>query len=309
MPKIENSILQEIHFSDIKQKGISLFIKREDLIHPYISGNKFRKLKYNILQAQEEGHKTLLTFGGAFSNHIAAVASVGKEYSFKTIGVIRGDELQKDFEKILISNPTLKFANECGMQFKFVSRTDYRLKNSDSFINNLKNEFGDFYLIPEGGTNKLAVKGCEEILDNSTEKFNVVCCSIGTGGTISGLINSVKEDQKVIGFPALKGNFLEDEIKKLTSQSNNWKLINDYHFGGYAKTTEELISFINRFKKETKIQLDPIYTGKMVFGIIDLIKKNYFNSGTKILVIHTGGLQAIEGMNTILKKKNSLIIE
>ena len=195
------------------------------------------------------------------------------------------------------------------MKFKFVSREEYRDKNSERFIANLKNEFGDFFLIPEGGTNELAVKGCEEILSSDTEQFDFICVSVGTGGTISGIINSAKKHQEIIGFPALKGDFLTDEIQKWTRKNSNWELNTDFHFGGYAKTTDELIEFINNFKTETKIQLDPIYTGKMVFGVVDLINKNYFAEGSKILLVHTGGIQGIEGMNTILRKKNSLIIE
>ena len=309
MPNTKNSILQKVSFSGIKRKDIQLFIKREDLIHPEISGNKFRKLKYNLLQAKSENKNTLLTFGGAFSNHISATAFAGKLHGFKTIGVIRGDELGDDLEKTLATNSTLRFAHDCGMQFEFVSRADYRTKTSPEFIQQLKDRLGDFYLVPEGGTNDLAIKGCEEILSEDTEKFDTICLAVGTGGTISGIINSAKQYQNVLGFPALKGDFLNDEIKKYVYQTENWKLISEYHFGGYAKTSNELITFINQFKKETEIPLDPIYTGKMLIGLVDLINKNYFAEGAKILAIHTGGLQGIEGMNTILKKRNSLIID
>ena len=300
---------EQIFLPLLEEKGVELYIKREDLIHPEISGNKYRKLKYNIVQAKSENKDTLLTFGGAFSNHISAVAAIGKLNNLKTIGIIRGDELEIDLEKTLANNTTLKFAHDCGMRFKFVSRSDYREKTSNLFIEKLNNEFEDFYLIPEGGTNKLAVKGCEEILNSATDKFDTICVAVGTGGTISGLINAVKKHQKVLGFPALKGDFLTSEIKKYTSRIDNWHLNSDYHFGGYAKTSDELIGFINRFKTTTTIPLDPIYTGKMVFGVVDLINKNYFAEGSKILLVHTGGLQGIEGMNTILKKKDSLLIE
>ena len=283
---------------------ISLTIKREDLIHPFVSGNKFRKLKYNLLQAKAENKTTLLTFGGAFSNHIAAVAYAGKEKGFKTIGIIRGDEL---LDKIT-ENPTLKFAQENGMQFEFVSREEYRLKGEKSFIEKLKDKFGDFYLVPEGGTNELAVKGCEEILTEQDSVFNYVCCAVGTGGTISGLINSSLQNQKILGFPALKGDFLTDEIR-IFAKKDNWNLISDYHFGGYGKINLELIEFINAFFEENKVPLDPIYTGKMVFGVIDLIHKNYFPANSKILLIHTGGLQGINGMNLRLKQKKLPILK
>jgi 1-aminocyclopropane-1-carboxylate deaminase len=284
--------------------GISLEIKREDLLHPFISGNKFRKLKYNLLQAKAENQETLLTFGGAYSNHIAAVAYAGKEQGFKTIGVIRGDELGSK----IAENPTLQFAQECGMEFEFVTRESYRFKTEPDFIAKLQRKFGSFYLVPEGGTNEYAIKGCEEILTKEDAKFDYVCCAVGTGGTISGLINSALPHQKVLGFPALKGDFLKDEIRKFATNVN-WNLVNDYHFGGYGKVNEELILFVNQFYKQTQVPLDPIYTGKMVFGVIDLIQKNYFPSNTKILLIHTGGLQGIKGMNALLKSKNKTLIE
>ena len=284
-------------------KGISLVIKREDLIHPFVSGNKFRKLKYNLLQAKAENQSTLLTFGGAYSNHIAAVAYAGKENGFQTIGIIRGDELGDKIE----SNPTLKFAQECGMQFEFVSRETYRLKTEATFLEQLQQQYGAFYLIPEGGTNTFAIQGCEEILTPDDASFDYVACAIGTGGTISGLINSVLPHQKVLGFPALKGDFLQDEIRNFVRQ-DNWELITDYHFGGYGKVTNDLIDWINRFYAQTQIPLDPVYTGKMVFGIVDLIAKNYFPENAKILLIHTGGLQGIQGMNLKLKNKGLPIL-
>lgn len=300
----KNSRIQQVHFSEIKTKKVSLFVKREDELHPFISGNKYRKLNYNLEAAAHQQKKRLLTFGGAFSNHIAAVAAAGFQYNFETIGVIRGDELANNIKEVLKTNATLKFANEHKMNFHFVTRSAYREKTTPKFIASLKDKFGDFYLVPEGGTNKLAVKGCEEILTAADEQFDVICSSIGTGGTISGIINSLKNNQKVIGFPALKGDFLKHEICKYVLNTENWSLNTNYHFGGYAKISEELITFINKFKQETFIPLDPVYTGKMMFGIVDLIKKDYFKEGTKILAIHTGGLQGIEGMNVLLKKKN-----
>jgi 1-aminocyclopropane-1-carboxylate deaminase len=284
-------------------KGISLVIKREDLIHPFVSGNKFRKLKYNLIQAKAENQSTLLTFGGAFSNHIAAVAYAGKENGFTTIGIIRGDELGDKIE----NNPTLKFAQECGMQFEFVSRETYRLKTEATFLEQLEHKYGAFYVIPEGGTNALAIKGCEEILTQEDAAFDYVACAIGTGGTISGLINSVLPHQKVLGFPVLKGEFLQDEIRNFV-RHDNWELITDYHFGGYGKVTTDLIDWINRFYEQTQIPLDPVYTGKMVFGIVDLIAKNYFPENATILLIHTGGLQGIQGMNLKLKNKGLPIL-
>lgn len=283
---------------------VELYLKREDCMHPFISGNKYRKLKYNIKDALDRGCSTLLTFGGAYSNHIAAVAFAGKTFGFKTIGIIRGEELLGKIE----SNPTLLFAKECGMQFKFVSRETFRLKSTDGFIEKLKKEFNSFYLIPEGGTNELAIKGCEEILNSGDKNFDFICSAVGTGGTISGLINSIENHQKVLGFPALKGSFLQEDISKFVD-NKNWELIEDYHFGGYAKVNESLIKFINQFKEQQHIPLDPVYTGKMLFGIFDLIEKGYFQDGSKILAIHTGGLQGIAGMNSYLKKKKIELIK
>ena len=279
--------------------SVELFIKREDLIHPFVSGNKFRKLKYNLLQAKAENQTTLITFGGAFSNHIAATAFAGKENNFKTIGIIRGEELRTKINE----NPTLQFAKQCGMQLEFVTREEYRNKESLEFIENLKQKFGNFYLIPEGGTNQLAVKGCEETLNEDDFIYDYICVCVGTGGTISGIINNSFCHQKILGFPALKGDFLQKDICKFAT-NNNWELITDYHFGGYGKVSNELIQFMNQFYAETKISLDPIYTGKLVFGVIDLINKNYFPDDSKILLIHTGGLQGIAGMNMKLKNKN-----
>ncbi|MCF6128236.1 pyridoxal-phosphate dependent enzyme [Flavobacterium sp. AS60] len=294
------SINQKIH---LENTNVSLYIKREDLLHPRISGNKFRKLKYNLAQAKSESKQTLLTFGGAFSNHILAVAAAGKEQGFKTIGIIRGEELQDKISE----NPTLQKAQDFGMVFEFVGRSIYREKSNPEFIQQLTEKFGDFYLIPEGGTNDLAVKGCEEILTKTDKKFDYICCAVGTGGTISGLINCSKNGQQVLGFPALKGDFLREDICKFVRKSN-WNLIEDYHFAGYAKVSDELIVFINEFYQKHKVPLDPIYTGKMMFGVMDLIDKNYFPENSKILVIHTGGLQGIAGMNILLKQKNQLQI-
>ncbi|WP_055434607.1 1-aminocyclopropane-1-carboxylate deaminase/D-cysteine desulfhydrase [Lacinutrix algicola] len=299
---LENSV--NLRVSLPNNVDIELYVKREDAIHPIISGNKYRKLKYNIEAAKNEGKNTLLTFGGAFSNHIAAVAEVGSVYNLKTIGIIRGEELVSKIK----DNPTLKHAQDCGMQFKFISRTDFRNKEDLNFIENLKNEFGEFYNIPEGGTNSLAVKGCEEILTEEDSSFDYICAPVGTGGTLAGLINSIKANQQVLGFSALKGDFLQEDISKFAKQ-DNWKLITDYHFGGYAKINNELITFINVFKALNNIRLDPVYTGKMLFGIQDMINNNYFPKGSKILVIHTGGLQGIAGMNNRLKQKNLPLIQ
>ncbi len=299
---------QLVKLKDLEEKGISLTVKREDELHPFISGNKYRKLKYNLLLAKQKGFTTLLSFGGAYSNHISALSYAGKMHGFKTIGIIRGEELGVDLGTTLDVNPTLKFAHENGMRFKFISRGAYRRKTEVDFLEALRVEFGDFYEIPEGGTNALAVRGCEEILLDTDKNYDYICVSVGTGGTISGLINSASDHQTILGFPSLKGNFLEELIRNSVMKRNNWSLNNEYHFGGYAKINEILISFINDFYQQTTIPLDPVYTGKMMFGIMDLIQKNFFKKNSRILAIHTGGLQGIEGMNKqLLKKKLPLI--
>ncbi len=299
---LDHSINQPIKLP--QKNSVELYIKREDKIHKHISGNKYRKLKYNLQEADKLGYTTLLTFGGAFSNHIAAVAFAGQKFGFKTIGIIRGEELEDKIK----DNATLQFAQANGMRFKFVSRSNYREKSSDEFLEQLQKEFGKFYCVPEGGTNALAVKGCEEILSDSETMFDYICCAVGTGGTISGLINSAKPHQQILGFPALKGDFLSSNISKFVTRSN-WKLITDFHFGGYAKINVELIEFINQFKHMQNIPLDPVYTGKLMFGVYKLIEDGFFPKRSKILVIHTGGLQGIAGMNKRLKQKKLPLIK
>ncbi len=299
--RIEN---QKVNLPILEEKRVALFIKREDKIHPLISGNKYRKLKYNIQKAMLGKHDTLLTFGGAYSNHIAAAACAAQEYGLQSVGVIRGEELAFKWK----DNPTLALAAEMGMQLKFVPRGDYRKIKNGEFLARLNDEFGRFYPLPEGGSNTLAVKGCEEILTGEDADFDIICSSVGTGGTVTGIINASGIDQHVLGFPALKGDFLKEDIRKFAVKGN-WDLQTDYHFGGYAKVTPELIRFMNDFKRETKIPLDPVYTGKMMFGLLDMVQKGQFKPGTKLLAIHTGGLQGIKGMNAKLKIKNLPLID
>ena len=284
--------------------GLDLYLKREDLIHPLVSGNKFRKLKYNLQQAKEQSKKTILTFGGAFSNHILATSAAAKLNDLNSIGIIRGEELGgENLEKTLSENETLRNAKAMGMQLHFIDRESYRDKENTLFIERLKNKFGDFYLVPEGGTNNFAIKGCEEILTKEDENFDVICCPVGTGGTIAGIINSSSDHQKILGFSALKGDFLKEEVASHVKK-NNWEIIIDYHFGGYAKVDKGLIDFINKFKSEYNVLLDPIYTGKMMYGILDMVEKGEFSKNTRILAIHTGGLQGISGINKKLVRKN-----
>ena len=292
---VSKTPLIEIKEDWIEQSGVNLLIKREDLIHPQVSGNKWRKLKYNLIEAHKRSASTLLTFGGAFSNHIYATAAAGKTFSFKTIGIIRG-------EKPKTLSPTLKFAFEQGMQLNFVSRSAYRDKKE--ILSQLPYDFSSIYVLPEGGTNSFALKGCAEIVTDTknAEKIDFWAVSCGTGGTLAGIVQALSKRQKAIGFSALKGDFLKKEVEQLlknfgAAHFKNWSINTDYHFGGYAKFNQELVDFINTFKQKHQIQLDPIYTGKMLFGIYDLIKKGYFKKGSTILAVHTGGLQGIEGFN------------
>ncbi len=295
---------QEVFFSELVHHHVRLFIKREDTIHPYVSGNKFRKLKYNIQEAKHRQQDTLLTFGGAYSNHILATAVAGQTNGFKTIGVIRGEELGANLNETLAQNETLRLAHSYGMQFQFVSRALYKEKETEEVMRSLHQKWGDFYLLPEGGTNALAIKGCTEILTTADEAFDYICVSAGTGGTFSGLISAALPHQHLLGFSALKGDFLKQEISTWVGASEQWELITDTHFGGYAKYTPELIHFMNQFKEETGIVLDPIYTAKMLFGIVARVKAQKFSKGSRILAIHTGGIQGIAGFNASLKLKH-----
>jgi len=284
--------IQELHAEFLHEKGIKLFIKREDQNHPHVSGNKWWKLKYNLEEAKKLGHSKLLTFGGAFSNHIYSTAAAANELGIESIGMIRGEET-------LPLNHTLTFANAMGMRLHFVPREAYRKKTEQDFIDELHFKFGDFYLIPEGGSNQLAVKGCAEFGQQlETElAFDHLCLPVGTGATMAGIIAGVGNSKKVVGFSVLKGGdfFVEDVKANLNTYSPNnfftWEINTDYHFGGYAKTTSELLDVKKQFEETYNIPLDHVYTAKMMAGIFDLIKKGYFQSGSTILAIHTGGLQ------------------
>lgn len=295
---INKTPVQKINDQFLEEKGVNLFIKREDLNDPEISGNKLHKLKYNLIEAQNEQHHTLLTFGGAYSNHIYAVAAAGKRFGFRTIGVIRGEEH-------LPLNYTLNFAKNCGMKLHYLNRKLYRLKHTAEVIDMLQNTFGKFYLIPEGGTNRLAVQGSTEILSSISIDFDLVCVPCGTGGTLAGIINGLDGNKKALGFAVLKGaGFLISNVKLLLEDCNlnhlnNWDINLDYHFGGYAKIDRSLMQFVDDFHNKTSIQLEPIYTGKMLFGIYDLIMKNRMTRYQNILAIHTGGLQGLNGIKNL----------
>ena len=293
------SQVQSVRSAIFQQSGLQLFVKRDDNLHPHISGNKWRKLKYNLLTAKRMGYTRLLTFGGAYSNHLAATAAAGKEYGFSTLGVVRG-------EKVLPLNPTLKYVETCGMELKFVSRTNFRNKNQNSIFEDLKINPNVYYVLPEGGSNCLALEGVAELVDETAGQLgfqpDYFCTACGTGATMAGLITGAKGQSKILGIPVLKGGFMEKEVLHFLtscadSKTQNWQIIDGYHFGGYAKFDNELISFINQFKATFNIPLDPVYTGKMTYAIFDLAKQGFFEKKSNIVLLHTGGLQGIAGFN------------
>jgi 1-aminocyclopropane-1-carboxylate deaminase len=285
--------LQLLSHPLLEEKRVKLAVLRLDQVHAEVSGNKFFKLKYNLEEAKRLEKKTILTFGGAFSNHIFASASAAQLAGFQSIGIIRGQDADRN-------NPTLAHAQKIGMKLHFVDRESYRQKTSPAFLEDLKAQFGDFYLIPEGGTNELAIRGTQEILKDVPADFSHICVCIGSGGTFAGLSSSLKSHQTILGFSSLKGEFIHQELAKLLESNQihpagSYEIKTDYHFGGYGKHKPSLIEFMTWFYREFKIPLDPIYTGKMMFGAWDLIKKDYFTAGSKVLIIHSGGLQGNAG--------------
>lgn len=288
------SALEAIEDPLILKKGLQLWLKREDQIDPTISGNKWRKLKYNFIKAQEEGFKKLLTFGGAYSNHIAATASAARKYGFQSIGIIRGDELHPN------SNSTLQKAHSDGMELIFISREAYRRRNEAEWVKELQHKH-NAWVVPEGGSNLLALEGIGEMVSEIVQPFDYILCPVGSGGTLAGIVSSIDTGQSVIGIATLKADrHLEDlvsDMLKSHKSEKKWQISHDYHFGGYAKFDHNLIEFINDFYARNQIPLDPIYTGKMMYGLYDLIAKDHFSKGSKIIAIHTGGLQGIPGIN------------
>jgi 1-aminocyclopropane-1-carboxylate deaminase len=297
-PPIQKIPIQEIPVN----KKVKLFMKREDLIHPQISGNKYWKLFFNINQYLEKNPENpfVITFGGAFSNHISAVSAVGNLAKIPTLGMIRGEELQNKW----CENPTLAFAHQNGMNFRFVTREEYRDK--EKLTQYLQKEFPEALIVPEGGTNEDAVNGVKMMLNDETKDFDYLCTAVGTGGTIAGILKFSEDNQKVIGFKAVDDSSLENKIFELTLK-RNFDLI-DSSFGGYGKIKDENIRFINDFKERYGIPLEPIYTGKMMQKVFELIEEDYFPENGRILCFHTGGLQGIEGANLLLKKQNRKLI-
>ncbi len=287
---------QQIHSAIAREAGVDLSVLRLDRMHPWINGNKWFKLKYNLLAAKQQNLTTLLTFGGAYSNHIYATAAAGNLFGFHTIGVIRGEER-------LPLNPTLSFAVQQGMQLIYIDRETYRQRHTTALQSDLQQRFGEVLIVPEGGNNLNGVRGCTEIINN-LDIFSTVCLACGTGTTLAGIALSLNKQQRVIGFPALKaGEFLSQEIDNLLTNyldSNlptpvdspaPWELLCDYHMGGYAKVNDALLLFSQQFTQEHDIPLDYVYTAKMFYGVMDLIQQGFFPRGDRLLLIHTGGLQ------------------
>jgi 1-aminocyclopropane-1-carboxylate deaminase len=283
------SPLERLRDARLPACGVEVWLKRDDLIHPEVPGNKWRKLKYNLATAAESGQRTLLTFGGAYSNHIRAVAAAGYRWGFETIGVIRGEEH-------LPLNPSLSFAVERGMSLCYLNRGDYRRKASCDVVAELRQRFGSFYLLPEGGSNELAVRGCAEIVDEISREFDVICCPCGTGATLAGVAGGLGEGsgRRAIGFSVLKGGeFLEREVAELQrrtfgSGGSNWRVETQFHFGGYARRNAELDDFIADFSRQHEIVLDWVYTAKMMYGIFTLAQEGYFRPGTRVVALITG---------------------
>jgi 1-aminocyclopropane-1-carboxylate deaminase len=283
---------QPLYLPEFAQHGFSVHIKREDRLHPLASGNKWRKLKYNMEAFHSSTATAILTFGGAYSNHLAAVAAMANHKNILAIGIVRGDELA---QKPL--NPTLDKCQQNGMQLFFVSREEYALKEQSSTVQSLQQTHGEMYILPEGGTNALAVKGCEEILTPDDDIFDTVCCAVGTGGTLAGLALAAAPHQKVVGFQVVKDASIPVRIRTFVKREN-WSLVQHATYRGYAQADAQLVAFATMFLRRTGVLLDPIYTAPLLFQLVQMIKENTWNFGKKILLIHTGGTQGIAGFNS-----------
>lgn len=288
--------LQELAEPIAQARGVRLLLWRDDLVSPDLPGNKARKLKHNLAAMREQGQDTLLTFGGAYSNHIAAVAAAGRLFGLRTIALIRGEETSP-------LNPTLSQAAAEGMALHYLDRSSYRRRADPDFVAELLARYGPAYVLPEGGSNALALPGCAELAAEIRQqvRFDALAVAVGTGGTLAGLLTGLAGSEQAVGVAALKnGGFLRDEVDALTREGagqvfTNYSLQTDYHFGGYAKYSAELLAFIRQFQLHHGVLLDPIYTGKLLYGVLDLISQGYFSSGSTVVAIHTGGLQAWPG--------------
>ncbi len=279
--------LEQLDSSLFPNTDVEVWVKRDDRIHPEVSGNKWRKLKYNIAALPPKAH--VLTFGGAYSNHIRAVAAAGKHFGFETSGIIRGELIEP-------LNPVLEYAAAHGMTLLSVTREDYRNRHDSAWLETKRISIGASHLWPEGGSNSLAIKGCKEILREVDQPFDVVCVPVGTGGTLAGLIAGGGQDTSVLGVSVLKGGeFLNDDVRRLIAEAGEiellrWSIALDYHFGGYAKLTAALRDWIDDFSMRTNIPLEPVYSGKLFYAVYDMIAKQKFAAGSRVLLLHTGGV-------------------
>ena len=290
------SVNQTLRLQEIEGE-LDITLKREDQIHPDISGNKWRKLKYNFQHFKQNGYQSILTFGGAFSNHLAAVAIAGHQCGLQTHGIVRGEELETQ-----TLNPTLQYCKHKGMALHFVSRTLYRNKKQAlaSVIIDDKNP----YVIPKGGTNALAVNGCAEILTSADNEFDTIAVAVGTGGTMAGLIQSTSDHQHLVGFQVVKDIEIPSRIRTFVS-NDRWSLVPTYYEVGYAKTPKALIDFAHSVAGQTGVILDPLYTAPMLWHLIKKSKENTWNFGNRLLMLHTGGHQSIKGINQRLVQQDS----
>jgi 1-aminocyclopropane-1-carboxylate deaminase len=284
------SVLAKINDPFLEKHDVTLWIKRDDLLHPVISGNKWRKLKYNLDEALYLGADTIISMGGAYSNHLYALAYVGRTTGLKTIGIIRG-------ERPAPLTPTMQDMENWGMEMRFVSRSDYRHYRNYKHWQDLPGIKPKQYWLPEGGANSLSLKGIEELVNEIDILYDTLCVACGTGTTLAGLIKTVPGQQSVLGFAALKNaDFLPSDVQSLLfGEFHNWEIFQDYHFGGFAKLNLELALFMSDFEQKTSIPLEPVYTGKMLYGLYNLIAKDYFKPGQRIIAVHTGGLQGKRG--------------
>lgn len=279
---------EELKAPLFQEKDIQVFIKRDDMIHPYISGNKWRKLKYSLQEAQSTGKSTLVTFGGAWSNHLLATAAAAAKFGFKSYGFVRGEA---------VDNAVLSLCKIFGMQLIFVDRTAY--KDKELLFDRQFGRDNQAFFIDEGGFGPLAAKGVSELMDELENNYQHIFCACGTGTTLAGLLQGLTSNSttQIHGIPVLKaGSFIYEEVKALGIDPEGVILHTEYHFGGYAKTKPELIDFVKEFSQNTGILIEPTYTGKLFYGVYDLIKQDYFKPKSKILLIHSGGLTGLLGM-------------
>lgn len=271
----------------VRKDGVAADMLRLDLIHPVISGNKWYKLKHNIEHAKNEGYKAALTFGGAYSNHLVAAATSANIEGITSIGVVRGNDNSK-------LTDTLKQCEAMGMKLHFITRDAYARRDDIDFLEKLSAKFNDPFIIPEGGANEWGRIGAEEIAVLIPQGYTHVCVSVGTGTTFTGLRNALPDNVQLMGFvPMKQGRYLEEDVKPFLYQEDhrNWQLFDEWHFGGFGKSTDKLIGFMNEFYNANNIPLDIVYTGKMMYGVKDMLVQNFFPKESKVLCIHTGGLQ------------------